>query len=104
MNDFAAVVAEDDESVEKPKGRSHNDEHVDGGNLAHVIVQKRAPSGGGGLGPPRHVSADGRLAHRHTEFEQFAVDAWCTPQRIGHAHSADQIADLSALPGPSQGA
>lgn len=40
VNDVAAVVAEDNEDVEKPKGRSHNDEHVDGGSLAHMIVQK----------------------------------------------------------------
>jgi hypothetical protein len=33
-------VVEDDEGVENPKGCSHNDEHVDGGSLAHMIVQK----------------------------------------------------------------
>jgi hypothetical protein len=32
-------------------------------------------------------------------FGQFAVDARRTPQRIGHAHPADQITDLYGLPG-----
>jgi hypothetical protein len=40
VNDLSAVMAENDEGVEKPKGRSCNNKHVDGGDLADVVVQK----------------------------------------------------------------
>jgi len=31
VNDLSAVMAEDDQGIEKPKGRGYNNEHVDGG-------------------------------------------------------------------------
>ena len=58
---------------------------------------------GRGLGPPRHVSADGRLADFDAELEQFAMDARRAPKRIGEAHLTDQIADLGRSSGRPRG-
>ena len=40
MNDFSAVMTKHDQGIEKPKRRGCNNEHVDGGNVMHVVVQK----------------------------------------------------------------
>ena len=102
MDDFSSLMAEDDQGVEKLKRRRYDNEHVDGGGVMHVIVQERAPGRGGGLGPPRQVSADRGLAHVDAELEQLAVDAGRAPKRVCQAHLADQITDLAAHPGPPQ--
>ena len=102
VNNPSAVVTEDDHSIEQLKRRGRNNEHVDGHGVAHVVAQEAAPGRGGDFGSPRHVSSDGGLAHRDTEFEQFAMDAGRAPERIGDAHLTDQIADLCACLGPSR--
>jgi len=102
VNDPSPVVAEDDHGVEQPKRRGGDNEHVDGHGIAHVVAQEAAPGRGGDLGSPRHVSADGGLAHHDTELEQFAVDPGRTPEGIGGAHLADQSTDVSAQLGPSR--
>jgi hypothetical protein len=102
MDDFSSLMAEDDQGVEKLEPCRYNNEHDDGGGVMHVIVQKRAPGWGGGLGPPWKISANRGLAHVDAEFEQLAVDAGRAPKRVCQAHLADQITDLVALPGPPQ--
>ena len=102
MDDFSSLMAEDDQGVEKLKPCRHDNEHVDGGGVMHVIVQERAPGRGGGLGPPRQVSADRGLADLDAELEQLAMDAGCTPKRVCQAHLAHHFTDLAAHPGPPQ--
>ena len=96
-------MAEDDQCVENLKPRRHDDKHVDGSGVMHVVVQERAPGRGGGLGPPRQVSADHGLADLDAELEQLAVDAGSALKRVCLAHLADQITDLAVHTGPSQG-
>src|SRR5512139_831026 len=96
MDDFSAPMAEHDQGVEKLKPYRHDNQHVDGGGVMHVIVQKRAPGWGGGLGPPWKMSANRGLAHVDAELEQLAVDAGRAPKRVCQAHLADQITDLVA--------
>jgi hypothetical protein len=40
VHDPSAVVAEDDQSVEKPKRRGCHNEHVDRDNVSQVVLQK----------------------------------------------------------------
>jgi hypothetical protein len=47
-----------------------------------MVAQEAVPGWGGDLGPPRHVSADGGLAHHDTELEQFAMNARRTPEGV----------------------
>lgn len=98
----ADLMAEDDQGVEKLKPCRYDNEHVDGGKVMPVILQKRAPGRGGAPGPPRQVSADRGLADLDPELEQLAVDAGSAPKWVSLAHLADQITDLAAHPGPSQ--
>jgi hypothetical protein len=104
VNDRSTVMAEDDQAIEKPKGRGYNNEHVDGGQAVHVIAQKRAPGRGGDLGPLQHAFFDRGLADFDTELEQFAMDAGRAPKWIGAAHLPDQIAGGRTHPRPSRSA
>jgi hypothetical protein len=40
VHDPSAAVAEDDQSVEKPKRRGCHNEHVDGNNVSQLVLQK----------------------------------------------------------------
>jgi hypothetical protein len=82
MDDCSSLMAEDDQGVEKLKSCSHDNEHVDGGGVMHVIVQKRAPGWGRDFGPPWKISANRGLAHVDPELEQLAVDAGRAPKRV----------------------
>ena len=50
MDDSSSLVSEDDQGVEQPEPGRHDDEHVDGCCVVHVIAQKRAPGREGTLG------------------------------------------------------
>ena len=102
MDDLSALMAEDEQGVEKLKAGSYDNEHVDGGSVVHVIVQERAPGRGGDLGPPWQVSGDRGLAHVDAELEQLAMDAGRAPKWVCVAHLADQIANLAAHLRPPQ--
>jgi hypothetical protein len=58
-----------------------------------------------------HILANAGLAHVNAEFEEFAVDAWRSPEGVLATHPADQLANVfwharaaalsvSDLPGP----
>jgi hypothetical protein len=53
MNDFASVMVKHDQGIQDPKRRGRDNEHVDCHRLSQVVVEKAAPSRGGGLGAPR---------------------------------------------------
>src|SRR6266436_1021981 len=48
-----------------------------------------------------HVFGDGWLGNLDTQFQQLAVNAWCTPARVVTALHPDQIADLERHAGPT---
>jgi hypothetical protein len=102
MEDLSSLVTEDDQGVEQPKPGRHDDEHVDGCSVLHMVSQERAPGRGGDRGPPRQVSADRGLADLDAELEQLAVDTGSAPQRVRFTHLADQVTDLAVDTGPSQ--
>jgi len=88
-------------------------EEVDGDQLLGMILQECAPGLRRRLAAVKHVFADAAFTDVDAEFEQFTVDAGCTPTRILPAHLADQISDLAGndrssglaaphLPGPEQ--
>jgi hypothetical protein len=94
VDDPSAVVAKNDQGVEKLECGGCDNEHVDRGHVAHVVPQEGAPGRGGRFGSPRHIPTDGGLADFNAEFEQFAVDAGRSPDWVGHAHLADQLPEL----------
>src|SRR5215471_2335282 len=66
-----------------------------------MVLQEGAPGLRGWLAAAHHVLGDAGLADGDAEFEQFAVNARCTPSRILSAHPADQISNLTADDGAS---
>ena len=77
-------------------------EEVDGDQLLGVILQKCAPGLRRRFAAPHHVFAHAALTDVDAEFEQFAVDAGCTPTKILPAHLADQILELARNDGSSE--
>src|SRR6266481_6734218 len=99
----SAVEPDDDEGIEQIETDSWNNEQVHGGNVQRVVTQEGSPSLAGRPPPFDHVLGDARLRDLKPELEQFAVNAWRTPERILHAHPPDQRAQLRFdLRSPSQ--
>src|SRR5712671_4579939 len=94
VNDFPAIVAEDDGNVEQPKRRARYDKHVDGGDTLGLIEQEAAPGRGRRTSSSHHVLRNGGLAHLDAELEQLAVDSRCTPERVGSAHLPNQFTNF----------
>jgi hypothetical protein len=79
-----------------------------------MILQECAPGLRRRIAAAHHVFPDAALSDVDAEFEQFAVDAGCTPTGILPAHLADYISDFEGndgstglatphpLPGPKQ--
>src|SRR5215471_3661686 len=59
-----------------------------------MITQKGAPSLAWRPTPLGHVFGDTRQRNLKPELEQFAVNAWCAPKRILHAHLPYQRTQL----------
>ena len=51
---------------------------------------------------PHHILGDRRLGDHYAQFEQLAVNARSTPDRIVPAHRANQIANLPRHTGPTR--
>ncbi len=49
-----------------------------------------------------YVLGDCRLGHIDSEFEQFTVEARCSPERICHTHLSDEVSDFLRHFGPSR--
>ena len=113
MQDAASVMGQHQKHVKYLEADRRHREEVDGDQLLGVILQECAPGLRWGLGGAHQVFADAALCDVDAEFEEFAMDAGCTPTGILPAHLADQIADLARkdrssrlaaphLPGPEQ--
>ena len=94
MQEFAAVMAEDDEAKEQPEGEGRDDEEVDGHYLRDVRLQEDAPTRRGGWRRPAHV-----LGHREggdlvAEEREFRVNAAAAPSGVVTGHAADQPAEF----------
>ncbi len=62
VNDFPAIVAEDDGNVEQPKRCARYDKHVDGGDTLGVIGQEATPGWRWCTSSSHHVLGGCRLA------------------------------------------
>ena len=58
VEEFAAVMAEDDEDEEQAKGEGRDEEEVDGDDLSGMRGEKRAPRGRRPRRRPMHVLRD----------------------------------------------
>ena len=92
VKDTPTVVREDEEDIQNAEGCRGHGEEVDGGQGADMVVEESAPGLGGRLAWfGRHESRDASLADVDAELEQFAMDSWSAPQRIGLGHLPDEL-------------
>ena len=94
MDDAAAVVGQDDEDTQDAKRRRRDREEIDRGKLRGMGVKKRPPCRGWRSGSTAEIFGHRRFGEVEAEFEQFPMDAWGTPERIGAAHLADEITEI----------
>ena len=74
--------------------RRHREE-INGDQLLRMILKECPPALRGHFVLADHVFADAALSDVDAKFEQFAMDAGCTPKGILPAHLADQVSDLA---------
>src|ERR1700730_13790070 len=94
VNNATAVMGQYQEHVKHLETDGGHSEEVDGDQLLGVILQECTPGLRRRLAAVHHVFAYAALTDVDAEFEQFAVDARCTPIGIFSAHLADQTSDL----------
>ena len=87
--DLSPAMGHNQQPIEQPERYGRNDKQVHRCNAIRMVAQKRLPALGRWSSPARHVLGDAGLADIDAELEQFAVDAWRTPQRIGNTHLSD---------------
>src|SRR5450631_184238 len=85
---------DDDDAIEKLEANGWHDEHVHGGDVWRVVVQKGAPSLAWRTASLDHVFGDRRLGDLEAELEKFAVDTRRSPQRVLTVHPPDQCAKV----------
>lgn len=94
VKDPAPIVSEHQEYVQDLEADSRHGEEIDGYQALEVMVEEGPPGLRRRLAVAQHVLADAGLADVDAQFEQFAVNAGSTPERILATHLADQIANL----------
>src|SRR5262252_6642942 len=62
--------------------------------MGGVIAQESLPARRARAVTPWHVLGNRRLGDVDAKFQQLAMNAWRTPQRVVAANSPDQIADV----------
>jgi len=77
-----------------------------------MVAKKRLPSLARRSPPPSHVLGNRRLPDLDAKLEEFAVDSWSAPERVGDADVPDQLPNVqrhlrttatrSRLPSPIQ--
>jgi hypothetical protein len=111
VKNAAAVMGQHQEHVKNLETDGGDGEEIDGDQLLGMILKQGTPSLRRRFVAAQHVLADTALSDVDAEFEQFAMDARCTPAGILLAHPADKISELlgddgssglaaSYLPGP----
>lgn len=106
VEDLAAAVLDDEETVEHPEGQGGPGEEVEGGDDFAMVVQEGEPALGLGMVPAvlqsLQVAGDGGLGNGKPELEEFTVNAGSAPGWVVRLHAADQLANLK-IDGRSSG-
>src|SRR5262245_3890091 len=93
-DEVSASQPHDDEGVEHVEADGWGNEQVHGGDVRCVVTQEGAPALGRRPTSLDHVLRHARLSDVEAEFEQLAMNARRTPQRIFRAHPPDQCAQI----------
>jgi|SRR5579863_6822284 len=93
---LATTMFQHDENEEYPHSHRRHRKEVDRHQLAEVVVQKRLPRLSRWPVKRSENSRDRALGDLDAEHLQFAVNSWCTPQRVGRSHLFNQPANLGS--------
>src|ERR1035438_5540098 len=95
-----AIMADDEEAVQNPKGESGDGKEIHGRDSFPMIAQKGQPALGGlrDLGRSFHPAGNGSFRHLEADHQEFAMDARRTPTGIVSDHLKDQFTDLLGDP------
>jgi len=80
--------------VQHPEADSRHREEVHRDHGLDVIVEEGSPGLRWRLAMAHEILADAGLANIDAEFEQFTVNARCSPKRILATHLPNQLADF----------
>jgi hypothetical protein len=91
MHRASAVMAENHEGEQELKCDGGHHEEVCRGQVLGVIFEKGSPRLGRRFPVPGHVFGDCCLRHLDSNLQQFPMNAWSTPSRVGEAHLTNQL-------------
>ena len=81
----------DDEDVERPEQQVMNHCKITSPDVAGMILEESGPGLPRFSAPLRHVSLDRSFTNFDTQLEQFATNAFRTPEAILGCHSSDDV-------------
>jgi hypothetical protein len=82
------------QSIEQAQRDCRHDEQIHRGDAVGMVAEERPPAWGRRVSSPDHVLGHARLSDLDAELEELSLDPRRSPQRIGNAHLADQLAYL----------
>ena len=93
VDDSPAVVADDEEAVEKTERRSGHGEEIHGCNRLTMVLQKCQPEFGWVSPPlePSQIARDRTFANLESQFQEFPMNPRSTPSGILDCHPSDQF-------------
>jgi hypothetical protein len=94
-------VVENHQAIEKSEGDGADHEQIKRCNPGGLVSQEALPALRPRSPDSNHIASDGRFADLDSEHQQFAVNAWRTPEWIFPADAADQMTEPAINPGPS---
>ena len=102
MQDFAALMRQDQEDIEDAEGGGRDDKEIHGDQVFGMVMEEGLPglvvaSGSGA------ILTDGGIRHFDSEFGQFGLNSLAAPSGIARPHSPDEV-DEFALSGGSAAA
>src|ERR1039458_10349160 len=88
VQDAAAIMTDDEEAVQNPKGESGDGEEIHGRDRFPMIAQKGQPALGGlrVLGRPFHPAGNGGFRHVEAEHQEFWLGRGLAPCSVGSAY------------------
>jgi hypothetical protein len=92
--DLPRAVARDQQPIEQSERDCRHHERVHRDDTVSMVTKERPPTLRRRGPPPRHILGDAGLADLDAKLEQLTMDSRRSPQRIGHAHLADQPANF----------
>src|SRR6202521_138566 len=91
---MSPAVPHDQQSIEQATRDCRHDEHIHRSDPISVISEECPPSLRRRISSPDHVLGHAGLSDIDAELEEFSMDPRRSPQRIGNAHLADELAYL----------